>query len=121
MNAARQKAKELWPIMQAFAEGKAIEWLDPKTGEWKIATAPTWSDDITYHIYEEPKLVPFTFEDRDLFKDKWFVFKDDKFRCKILGFDKKKIYFKSNNYSYQELLWLFTFEDGSPCGKYIKQ
>ena len=38
----REEAKELLPIMQAFAEGKTIEYRE-SGGAWKVAHTPTWS------------------------------------------------------------------------------
>ena len=54
----REEAKELMPIIQAFVEGKTIEyrWLG---GEWKAAHTPTWSSHLFYRIKPEPKYRPF--------------------------------------------------------------
>ena len=50
----RKDAKELLPIMQAFAEGKTIEYRG-LGGEWKAAHTPTWSSHLFYRIKPEPK------------------------------------------------------------------
>ena len=54
----REEAKELLPIMQAFAEGKTIEYRE-SGGEWKVAHTPTWSSCLFYRIKPEPKYRPF--------------------------------------------------------------
>ena len=54
----REEAKELLPIIQAFAEGKTIEYRE-YGGEWKEAHTPTWSSRIFYRIKPEPKYRPF--------------------------------------------------------------
>ena len=54
----REEAKELLPIMQAFAEGKTIEYRG-LGGEWKAAHTPTWSSHLFYRIKPEPKYRPF--------------------------------------------------------------
>ena len=54
----REEAKELLPIMQAFAEGKTIEYRE-YDGEWKIAHTPTWSSRLFYRIKPESKYRPF--------------------------------------------------------------
>ena len=54
----REEAKELLPIMQAFAEGKTIEYRE-YDGEWKVARTPTWSSRLFYRIKQEPKYRPF--------------------------------------------------------------
>ena len=54
----REEAKALLPIMQAFAEGKTIEFR-ACDGEWKVANTPTWSSHLFYRIKPEPKYRPF--------------------------------------------------------------
>ena len=54
----REEAKELLPIMQAFAEGKTIEYRG-SGGAWKVAQTPTWSSHLFYRIKPEPKYRPF--------------------------------------------------------------
>lgn len=59
----RSQAKELLPIIQAFADGKAIEVRSNSKynpGEWLETTTPTF--DIKFHEYRikpEPKYRPF--------------------------------------------------------------
>lgn len=54
----REEAKELLPIMQAFAEGKTIEYRG-LGGAWKVAQTPTWSSHLFYRIKPEPRYRPF--------------------------------------------------------------
>ena len=54
----REEAKELMPIIQAFVEGKTIEYRG-LGGEWKAAHTPTWSSHLFYRIKPEPKYRPF--------------------------------------------------------------
>ena len=54
----REEAKELMPIIQAFVEGKTIEYRE-YDGEWKEARTPTWSSRLFYRIKPEPKYRPF--------------------------------------------------------------
>ena len=54
----REQAKELMPIIQAFVEGKTIEYRG-LGGEWKAAHTPTWSSHLFYRIKPEPKYRPF--------------------------------------------------------------
>lgn len=115
----RDRARELLPIIQAFADGKAIEYKN--ASNWKLATGPDWSNDIQYRIKPQPKLVPFTFEDKDLFKDKWFRLKTTSGLFKALYIDESLITIGASQNSYSELMQLFEFEDGSPCGKYINE
>ena len=54
----REEAKELLPIIQAFADGKTIEYRT-SGGAWKVAQTPTWSSCLFYRIKPEPKYRPF--------------------------------------------------------------
>ena len=54
----REEAKEMLPIIQAFAEGKTIEYRE-YGGEWKVAHTPTWSSRLFYRIKPESKYRPF--------------------------------------------------------------
>ena len=54
----KEEAKELMPIIQAFAEGKTIEYRE-YDGEWKVAHTPTWSSRLFYRIKPESKYRPF--------------------------------------------------------------
>ena len=54
----REEAKELMPIIQAFTEGKTIEYRE-YDGEWKEARTPTWSSRLFYRIKPESKYRPF--------------------------------------------------------------
>ena len=116
-----KKLKKLLPFIQAYLNDERVqikiinEWHDIKD----MSSFCAFNNE--FRIFEEPKLVPFTFEDNLLFKDKWLIFKNDRFMCKIIEFDKKEVYFKAHNYTYYDLLNMFTFEDGSPCGKYINE
>ena len=44
--------------MQAFAEGKTIEYRT-SGGAWKVAHTPTWSSCLFYRIKPEPRYRPF--------------------------------------------------------------
>ena len=54
----REEAKEILPIIQAFVEGKTIEYRE-YGGEWKEAHTPTWSSRLFYRIKPEPRYRPF--------------------------------------------------------------
>ena len=54
----REEAKELMPIIQAFVEGKTIEYRELGR-EWEEAHTPTWSSRLFYRIKPEPKYRPF--------------------------------------------------------------
>ena len=54
----REIAKKLLPIIQAFAEGKDIEYS--YDGEhWESTNTPSWDENAMYRIKAEPKYRPF--------------------------------------------------------------
>lgn len=59
----RERAKELLPIIKAFAEGKKIEMAlfddDGAISEWSDVHFPKWLDNHIYRIKPEPKYRPF--------------------------------------------------------------
>lgn len=57
----RNQAKELLPIIQAYAEGKAIEsrCIKGDTSLWYDDKDPSFDDDFEYRIKPEPKYRPF--------------------------------------------------------------
>ena len=114
----RDRARELLPIIQAFADGKAIEYKN--AGNWKLATGPDWSNDIQYRIKPELKLVPFTIEDELLGRK---IIYSDETRAMITAQKKDGVYIGGslNLTNYSSLMSTTKFEDGSPCGKYINE
>lgn len=119
----KAKAKELSEILKAYSEGKTIQRKSFTDNSFNDITLPWLYGEISeyeYRIKPKFKSLPFTFEDGDLFKDKWVIYNEDGTMCKIIGFDKNNVYFKNWCYTYEEMLRMFTFEDGSPCGKHIE-
>ena len=56
----REEAKELLPIIQAYAEGKTIECKCKNPfGSWIEAKCPSWSDKLKYRIKPETNYRPF--------------------------------------------------------------
>lgn len=50
----RERAKELLPIIQAFAEGKGIQTRNKLT-DWLDVNQPSWVEHQEYRIKPEPK------------------------------------------------------------------
>lgn len=56
----RQQAKELLPIIQAFAEGRKIEYREKGEEYWGVTNTPTFNiDSNEYRIKPEPNYRPF--------------------------------------------------------------
>jgi hypothetical protein len=131
----RNKAKELSDVLLAYSQGKTIQILIEQGCSWNGSHVgcDTWFDlpnlpmqfyKNEYRVKPEPKLVPFTFEDNLLFKDKWVKLNNTSL-CRIVRFSKESVSIANelniNSYSYIELLRYAKFEDNSPCGKYIEE
>ena len=58
----REEAKEMLPIIQAWADGKTIQVQNPNGGEWfdvKIETLRSICEELKYRIKPAPKFRPF--------------------------------------------------------------
>ena len=128
-----EEAKELLPIIQAFADGKAIqyrkgyEWIDIKTGEDLSFLRPP-SD---YRIKPEPRYRPFKTQEecwKEMLKHQPIGYiKSKKFRDNVLitkiatNYLNNELYFIIGNASgelyYPKYLFnAYTFADGTPFG-----
>ena len=108
----REEAKELLPIIHAFAEGKTIEFRE-FDGYWKEAPTPTWSSRLIYRIKPEPKYRPFNSQE-----ECWQEMQNHH----PFGWIKKKGNYinitlvPEESSSYDKSLKNTTFADGTPFG-----
>lgn len=127
----RQQAKELLPIIQAFADGKAIEVRSNSKynpGEWIETTTPTF--DIKSHEYRikpKPKYRPFKDAEecwQEMQKHKPFGWVKDKNKedgtyvmvTKVSDGRDDMVINGNYNWRLDGLLKCFTFADGTPFG-----
>jgi hypothetical protein len=109
-------AKKMWPIMKAYAEGKTIQTKTKESDVWGDFPEPNFdSENLEYRIKLKPKFVPFTFEDNLV--GKVIVRKRFSSREMITVQTSSDVRNDSMPISYKELLELYVFSDGSPCGK----
>lgn len=120
----RGEAKELLPVIQAFAEGKKIEYYDD---EWIETSTPVWQVGVKYRIKPEPKYKPFKNQEecwQEMHKHPdfgWVKNKSTKAYCNMTDIYKIKsesAKITINNYAYtlNEVFNLFTFTDDTPFG-----
>ena len=127
----KETALGLSQLLQAFANGKIIQmntlngWKDinPIIIEELIQASTLFPDTKCLRIKPELKLVPFTFEDNHLFRDKWVKYKGCLPLFRITCFGPKGVCYSEGNEweSYEKWLEKYEFEDGSPCGKYVEE
>ena len=122
----RNQAKELMPIIQAFAEGKAIEsrCIKGDTSLWYDDKDPSFDDDFEYRIKTEPKYRPFANAEEcwvEMCKHHpfgWVKTKQGTHRLIVL-IDEERLMAGAQNieWSYRTLFnEKFTFVDGTPFG-----
>ena len=119
-NMNREQAKELLPIIQAFAEGRPIEFKD-SYGKWVVSETLTFNWPLkNYRIKSESKCRPFKDAEecwQEMLKHKpfgWVRYREAfisfitqvSLNCISIG---KNYYFKEANEE-------FTFADGTPFG-----
>ena len=117
----KNKKKELSDILRLYSD-RAISQISNNVNQW-VEFSMTVPKHKYYRIKEEPKLVPFTFEDNLLFRDKWIYNKEEKLpgMMRILSYNNSNIHIEFRAIGYVTLLKEYVFEDGSPCGKYINE
>ena len=119
----REQAKILLPIIQAFAEGKTIEFRNKSFKEWTEINNPSFDPTITnYRIKPEPKYRPFK-DAKECWQEMqkhqpfgWIKASHGKFL--IIGFKNNVIAFgiKDNWQDYNYIFKSYTFADGTPFG-----
>ena len=59
----RERAKELLPVIQAFAAGEFVECKHMRLHDtWSFTGDPTWNDDMLYRIRPKPVVRPWSRE-----------------------------------------------------------
>lgn len=125
----KERAKELLPIIQAFAEGKEIEYRVKGENVWSDIFYPTWIDDRDYRIKQEPKYRPFKDVDEcweEMQKHQpfgWIIGKSNHIR-RIIESTGSMFTCNGNNVligstweSFAYMFKQYNFADGTPLGK----
>lgn len=121
----RNQAKELLPIIQAYAEGKSIEFssiTDVSKAWTEVTDFPLGMiDSFKFRIKPEPKYRPFK-DAEECWKEMekhqpfgWVKTKDKGIRSCIIGLNQKSA-FTQVGHKYDESLDEFIFADGLPFG-----
>lgn len=121
----RNQAKELLPIIQAYAEGKVIQINQPIVG-WKDNNEPLFNGDTSsYRIVPEPKYRPFKDAEEcwaEMLKHQpfgWVKRKENEHYSLITDVDDIRYGISLNERSGFDMnyVWVnYTFADGTPFG-----
>ena len=129
----REEAKKLLPFIQAYCEGKQIQWLKPDSDEWidvvggdNVDFEDLAESNVAYRIKPEPKYRPFKNAEEcwnEMQKHQpfgWVKYKDGSttnkfmFICDIS--DKEATFNNCIEFTYYSFLEDYVFADGTPFG-----
>ena len=126
----RKEAKELMPIIQAFAEGKAIESRCVKGDKslWYNDEDPSFDDDFEYRIKPEQRYRPFKDAEecwQEMLKHQPFGWVKLKYTesgyYMLKGISSQVVIgFNETPFSYKKVFEDYTFANGTPFGAKIE-
>lgn len=120
---------EMTAVLQAYEKGKTIEFRRKEQGEWCECKCPSWNfDKYYYRIKNEPHYRPFmalTEVDEAILRHGIFLLsKNTSARLCITEYNGTYIWFGCNSSTirtFAETFEDFTFADGTPFGKLVKE
>lgn len=128
----RNQAKEFYPILQVFAEGKVIECRTKPSAVKGISVPNDWTeikeigywDNIEYRIKPEPKFRPFKDAEecwQEMLKHQpfgWVKFKDTESGYYMITIIAINVVVGLNDtpFSYERVFDDYSFADGTPFG-----
>ena len=130
MRMTREEAKEMLPIIQAWADGKTVDWYDPEIG-WRLSgfTMDFDKKPNFYRIKPEPKYRPFKTREecwQEMHKHpdsgwvKVNVTSEYEQVVRVFDYCKTELCFNIANsdddYTSEMMLNSYTFTDGTPFG-----
>ena len=130
MKLTREEAKEMLPIIQAWADGQTVDWYDPAIG-WRLSgfTMDFDKKPNFYRIKPEPRYRPFKTREecwQEMHKHPDFGWVKVNVTCeyeqivRIFDYCKTELCFNIANsdddYTSEMMLNSYTFTDGAPFG-----
>lgn len=124
----REETADCIKVMQAYVEGKQIQYVDSETEDWTDIESPTWNWDLyDYRIMPKPQYRPFKDADecwQEMLKHQpfgWLKHKDDDEPYCILKITDSRISMidvceEVAFYDYNETFKQYIFADGAPFG-----
>lgn len=118
----REEAKELLPIIQAYAEGKTIEYKN-LFGLWTETKYPSWANNLEYRIKPEPKYRPFKNQEecwQEMLKHQPFGWIRGKYSAVLYHIDSiasdRVVYAFGSHMNFDFIIKNYEFIDGIPFG-----
>ena len=119
----REEAKELLPIIQAWAEGKSIQY-QTDSGSWSDITKDLYTGNhpSLYRVKPEPKYRPFKSQEEcleEMLKHPpfgWIKNNDNKRLRNIDSISNSSIDIKGSTLYFDVALNVYSFVDGTPFG-----
>lgn len=119
----REEAKELLPIIQAWAEGKSIQY-QTDSGSWSDITKDLYTGNhpSLYRVKPEPKYRPFKSQEEccnEMLKHQpfgWIKNNDNKRLRNIDSIGNSSIDIKGSTLYFDVALNVYSFVDGTPFG-----
>ena len=127
------KAQDRIDLMQAYVDGKQIQYFNRLEGKWEDTTDPRWSQGSSYRVKPEPNYRPFKNAEecwQEMLKHQpfgWIKDKEDGHYTMVTTVDPfydDKNYIKisgDHNWSFAETMNVYTFADGAPFGINIEE
>jgi hypothetical protein len=114
----REDLNKHWEVIEAFKNGKEIEFRHVVTKCWMDATDPSFDQCVEYRLKEEPKYVPFDFSDAEKLRLMGVRPNNgQKYNNTIIAVSEYSVLVGTMWHTYKNLFDEFEFLDGSVCGK----
>ena len=117
------KAQDRIALMQAYVDGKQIQYFNRLEGKWEDTTDPRWSQGSSYRIKPEPNYRPFKNAEecwQEMQKHRpfgWIKDKEDGHYSMVAMVDDAVIRISGNkDWFIDEITNNYTFADGTPFG-----
>ena len=118
----REEAKKLLPIIQAYAEGKTVQYFSAGGRRWVDCNDPLFSKDVKYRIKPESKYRPFKTREEcwnEMMKHQhfgWVKEISSEMLYLINGISDMSIVIMEDISSFKEAMNIYEFKDGAPFG-----
>lgn len=118
MNLSKEQLKMHRKEIQAWADGKQIQYRIDDDCEWKDENDPAFFTDCEYRVKPNPVLIPFDYSDAEFLLGKSVKSVDGTLMAMVHAVGEASgVRTGYITYSYEDFLKTFTFFDGTPCGK----